>query len=378
MSAAMAVPLQLPDLTGSRAWHLNRIAAWRGPLRIPGHEMFTLARVEPFEAAADLGTDRVRIDMKFGGDEIVTTVSTRFVLDLFGALDANLDLDPLPPPDIAALMLEAVLLPLLEGLQRSTGRPVAIQGVTVASNADVRALGLSLPLNHEAAEAAALGSSMVYLALLGPEFRQTLTLSGSADALGALLNPWPVGLRPFASLPFLASLQVGATLLSRSLIASLRVGDALLLQDVFMPAPFILPSVLRMDVERAIITTIRNTENGWRIESAPQQKRQAGQTMADENKNNLDEEVLAPSDLDQLPVRIVFEAARVDLPLGELRQLGSGSLLQINSSPGTVRILANGQLIGNGELITIDGRAGVRITAFSAIVDNWPSRTIGK
>jgi type III secretion protein Q len=374
MSDATAVPLQLPDLSGLQARQLNGIAAWRNPLPIPGHEIFTLARIEPFEAAADLDTDRVRIDVKFGNDEIVSTISDRFILDLFRALDANLELDPVPPPDLAALMLEAVLLPLLERLERSTGRPITIQSVAAASNADVRALKLSTSRDRETAGVATLGSPLIYLSLHGPEFRQTLTLGGSAEVLGALLNPWPVGLRPFASLPIPVSLQVGVTFLSRPLIASLRVGDALLLQDIFMPAPFVLPSVLRMDVEGAVITTIRSTENGWRVESAPQQKWQAGQTMAD----NLDEEALSPTDLDQLPVRVVFEAARVDLPLGELRRLGSGSLLQINSSPGTVRILANGQLIGNGELITVDGRAGVRITAFSAGVDNWPSRTIGK
>jgi type III secretion protein Q len=134
-----------------------------------------------------------------------------------------------------------------------------------------------------------------------------------------------------------------------------------------------------MVVANTLTTTVRLTEHGWRLEAAPQRESQAGQTMVEESKSDSNDAAAMPSDLDNLPIRLVFEAARLELPLGELRRLSSGSLLQIDSTPGMVRIIANGQTIGNGELVTIDGRAGVRITAFSAGADDTlPRRSAGE
>jgi type III secretion protein Q len=68
------------------------------------------------------------------------------------------------------------------------------------------------------------------------------------------------------------------------------------------------------------------------------------------------------SDLDDLPVRLVFEAGRVEVPLAELESLGEGHVFELGRDPGsTVDILANGRRIGAGEIVEVGGALGVRV-----------------
>lgn len=67
------------------------------------------------------------------------------------------------------------------------------------------------------------------------------------------------------------------------------------------------------------------------------------------------------AELDDLPVRLVFEAGRVEVPLGELGQVGPGHVFALPGTAGTVDILANGRRIGQGELVQVGDAAGVRV-----------------
>lgn len=169
-----------------------------------------------------------------------------------------------------------------------------------------------------------------------------------------------------------ASFQIGATLLPPRLLRSLRRGDAVLVRDLYAPAAAdqTLPCVLRMVLACKLMARVCRAERGWRLEGGLQAEREAGYIVDQADDAHGEAPVL--HDLDEVPIRLVFEAARMELSLGELRRLDSGSLLQIDVSPGTVRILAGGQPIGSGELILIDGRAGVRIVEFFAGIDIPP------
>ena len=71
--------------------------------------------------------------------------------------------------------------------------------------------------------------------------------------------------------------------------------------------------------------------------------------------------------LDGLPVTLRFDLGERSIPLGELKALQVGQVLELDqplSQP--VRIRANGALIGTGELVEIDGRLGVTIATLAA------------
>ena len=66
--------------------------------------------------------------------------------------------------------------------------------------------------------------------------------------------------------------------------------------------------------------------------------------------------------LDQLPVRLVFELGRLDLPLTEVRRLAPGYVLPLAKPvDSAVDVVANGRRIGQGSLMKIGDSIGVRV-----------------
>lgn len=61
-----------------------------------------------------------------------------------------------------------------------------------------------------------------------------------------------------------------------------------------------------------------------------------------------------------VPVRISFGSARV--PLGELLDVGPGSVIQLDAAVDQeVELIVNGRVIGRGEAVEFEGDYGVRI-----------------
>jgi type III secretion protein Q len=70
------------------------------------------------------------------------------------------------------------------------------------------------------------------------------------------------------------------------------------------------------------------------------------------------------SDLDDLPVRLVFELGRVELSLGELQRLAPGALVPLaRPLDEPLDIMANGTRLGRGALVQIGESLGVRIVS---------------
>ena len=73
---------------------------------------------------------------------------------------------------------------------------------------------------------------------------------------------------------------------------------------------------------------------------------------------------LQDSDLDDLPVRLVFELGRVELSLGELQRLAPGALVPLaRPLDEPLDIMANGRRLGRGALVQIGESLAVRIVS---------------
>lgn len=71
--------------------------------------------------------------------------------------------------------------------------------------------------------------------------------------------------------------------------------------------------------------------------------------------------------LDRLPLRVVFDLGEVAMTLGELRELQVGQTLDLGRTLSqAVQVRVNGALLATGELVEIDGRLGVTLSALSA------------
>lgn len=66
--------------------------------------------------------------------------------------------------------------------------------------------------------------------------------------------------------------------------------------------------------------------------------------------------------LDDLPVALAFEVGRKTMPLGEIRQLTAGAIVQLDATGQAVDILANGKRVGQGEMVKIGDSLGVQVT----------------
>lgn len=70
--------------------------------------------------------------------------------------------------------------------------------------------------------------------------------------------------------------------------------------------------------------------------------------------------------LDQVPVRLVCEFGRLEMPLGEIRTLGEGSVLPLSRSlDSVVDLVINGRNVGRGSLVNIGEVVGVRVDQLS-------------
>ena len=66
------------------------------------------------------------------------------------------------------------------------------------------------------------------------------------------------------------------------------------------------------------------------------------------------------------PVALTLEVARFELPLGDVAALGVGEVVRSGVPlDGRVTLRAGNRAIATGELVSIDGELGVRITALA-------------
>ncbi len=66
----------------------------------------------------------------------------------------------------------------------------------------------------------------------------------------------------------------------------------------------------------------------------------------------------------EVPVRVTVQIGRARMSLGQLVQLGPGSLVPLDrEAHEPADILVNGKVVAHGEVVTIDDTYGVRITS---------------
>ncbi len=79
-----------------------------------------------------------------------------------------------------------------------------------------------------------------------------------------------------------------------------------------------------------------------------------------------------PPNLDillDMPVTLTVELGSCQLPMREVLQLATGSVVQLNKPAGTpVELRANNKLVARGEVVVVEDHLGIRITEISTAV----------
>lgn len=70
-----------------------------------------------------------------------------------------------------------------------------------------------------------------------------------------------------------------------------------------------------------------------------------------------------------LPLNLTLRCGQLTLSLEQLSQLGSGSVLEVQGiAPGHASLCHGEQVVGEGELVEVDGRLGLQITRMASLV----------
>jgi type III secretion protein Q len=333
--------LALPAIPPARAESLNAFYRSRPALVFPlaGHTATIVASWPPMP---DDLCDNYRVEFAVDGAPGTLMVSRSLITALVGALDPDLGVDHLPPHHLA-LLLELALSDALSRLERGLGSQLAIGSVGKCADAanEVAALAFRIAVDGLGAFAAELS--------LPPRH---------AIHLAQFLDRCAGGVVAEIELPVPVCVRVGAVTCALGEIATLEPGDVVM-ADRSCHGGQTAVAVLA----EHLATPVELTVDGAQLTAPP--VRVEGSFWEWSMESGADRSQAGPekTDLDDIPVKLLFELGRVELSLAEVRQLAPGALIAMpRLLEESVDISANGRRIGRGSLVRIGNNLGVRIT----------------
>ncbi|EJO94617.1 type III secretion protein HrcQb [Ectopseudomonas mendocina DLHK] len=80
------------------------------------------------------------------------------------------------------------------------------------------------------------------------------------------------------------------------------------------------------------------------------------------------QQMAALGSIAHLPLQLTLRCGQLTLSVDQLRQLGSGSVLEIHGvAPGHATLCHGEHVVGEGELVDVDGRLGLQITRMATL-----------
>lgn len=249
--------------------------------------------------------------------------------------------------ELAAMWLEAVWLAWIEPLEATFGvdirvqpaepkeRPTNLNSITLAFELDGEAHPLRVCLSTAAAKR--------LLPLFDRCFPMQRALAGGVM----------VGL----------NLTVGTQILTLGEWRSLRLGDVVMLES-FASSDEPEGAALSVGDRFGCSISLRADSVCLKGPLIPLTYFQVSNPSFEENL--MSEPPVDTPNLDALPVRLTCELGKLEMSLGELRELGEGSVLPMQRRPErAVDLIVNGRRMGHGRLVTIGDDIGVQIERLS-------------
>ncbi|MBP2444044.1 type III secretion system cytoplasmic ring protein SctQ [Rhizobium leguminosarum] len=190
----------------------------------------------------------------------------------------------------------------------------------------------------------------------------SLPLSGRFDEtfLAGLVG-WASRLprRTLNALTTTVNIRRGYAVLSVAEIKSLRLGDGIIIDGAAAE------TVIAVTGERYLATCMRSDKGA--VLTEPLLSTPTGPMRHFMTNETVDQELQGeprPSPVDSIPIKLVFDAGRLELPLRTLETIGEGYVFNLDRPlSDAVDIIAQGRIIGRGEIISVDGLSAVRVTA---------------
>ena len=362
-------PWKPPPLSGNEAQARTTIAQRAGAILLQAAGTRWLASLRPVIEAPwpRLAHDSVTA-FEWAGAQWQLQLPQAAAQQLLSALLGGAALPPLPQ-EMQAGALAAALDEVLGHLERlGRGAPQAMPLVSAQPPA---------PLPH-----------VLALQLDAQQGRQAIAGVLRTDGLGLLLLAGLVATRPpqispltGETLPLSLYLDIGYATLGVEELQQLGPGDMLPMERSFVSAE----RVLWLQAPGAGGLHVRFPEAAY-AEAAYAEAACAGAAGAapapfltvvqswSHVMPATDPSPVAAASFDAIPVRLSFDLGEIHLTLAELRALQPGQTIRLGHPVASaVRIRANGALIGEGELIEIDGLLGVSVSQLFATCAKSPA-----
>ena len=261
-------------------------------------------------------------------------------------------------PDQQALWLEYALLEGIEFLETRLGCPLQLLGDVVEPE---DGLPIHLPLRLEVD-----GRACHLMLSLGVATARVLL--PLLDAFG------PPAANPCSALPLPVQWVAGYQDLTLAELRSLTPGDVLLLERPESALTVSGRPVARVDAHDDGLHLLappaagpgdnRDTPSG--PASNDHHHHRSSDDMEDDSRKASPPR-LDTATLDRLPVRLVCELGRLELTLGEFRELDQGSVLPLSRpAEDAVDLVVNGRHMGRGRLVQIGDSLGVQIVRLAS------------
>ncbi len=337
------VPLALERIRPQAA-NRNRTLAWpRTPFLLA--EGIEMALVPDGRLIWEGAGERIDIAFTVGGEVGYVTTVTPVVQRLLARADIRVRPDQLDA-ELAAMVIETVLIDRIETIERQIGAEIAL---------------LNLDRREERASLASLCFElrMTDIGTVYPGM-----IHAPASLLSLIARSWtqqPAQESDGEIVTFMLACRVAFTDLASSALRELGVGDAMLFDRVAVPGG------AAVVVAEALHAVAKFDGEGILYLSEPLNKPEPyalGEfLMTEEDDHERPVQAVMEADIDDLPVRLVFEVARQNVTLEELRSLGVGAPIPLDRpASSAVQIFANGRRIGAGEMVMIGDQLGVRVT----------------
>jgi len=350
-----AAGLALPAISPAQVKSLNAFYRRRPALAfsVAGLAATIDASWPPPPPSTDVSS-RCRLDIAVDGAAGAVTLSRSLVDAVIAALDPDQRLDRLDPSH-RALLLELALSDALSMLEANLGCRLAITLVTAPS--------------HEGESGAVRLAFKVAVEGHGVSAGELLLQPGHATMFAQFLDrcasppPSPQtadgGLGVAIELPVTVCLRVAAAMFAVGEIATLSPGDVVM-ADQYCQRTRTAVAV----IAEHLVAPVELTAAGAQITARLKHARGSVWGWSMENggdKSQADD--LRKTNLDDIPVKLLFELGRTELSLAEIRQLAPGALIpMLRPLEDSVDIFANGRRIGRGNLVQIGDSMGIRIT----------------
>jgi type III secretion protein Q len=322
---------------------LNQLAKPRDPLVLSYQDQTYNVEAVPAFVVKNLSRDWAQIDLEIEGRSASLYCSSGFIRNAVSRLDSAMAVDSLSPEN-TALLLEHGAAPFLD-MWFSAGLPAVTFKKVFFHVQPPLSARLGLLANRDGHQHGALLEADTHDEKLFLKNSKSLPLDEN---------------HPLMQLQTNVSLRVGWTEITLEDLEAIGEGDGIILDSDELSRQKMMAVVAEHFAQSVEIRARELVLEGPLLFRPQDNTRKF--FMADENNEQSSRNRPMESDIQGLPIRLIFELGRVDVPLSELENMNTGYVFDLARQPTrAVDILANGRKIGNGEVVRIGESLGIRV-----------------